>query len=62
MSSSIPSVLPTKFPFSLVNGSFGIGISCSSSIPQFNIVDVSNSLIKMVDNPDVSFEDIYCPY
>lgn len=56
-----PTVLPTLFPFSLVNGSSGIGVGCSSSIPQFNLNDVCDALIKLIDNPDCSFEDIYCP-
>lgn len=56
-----PTVLPSKFPFGLVNGSFGIGISCSSSIPQFNLNDVCNALIKMIRDKNVTFEDVYCP-
>lgn len=56
-----PTVLPTKFPFSLVNGSFGIGISCSSSIPQFNLKEVCDALVKLIKNPESSFEDLYCP-
>lgn len=56
-----PTVLPSKFPFSLVNGNTGIGVGCGSSIPQFNINDVCNALLKLLDNPDVSFEEIYCP-
>lgn len=56
-----PTVLPTKFPFSLVNGNTGIGVGCSSSIPQFNLNDVCGAIMKMIDNPNVDFEDIYCP-
>lgn len=56
-----PGVLASKGFYNIVNGTFGIGIGMSSSIPQFNIVDVNNALIKLLQNPKVSFEDIYCP-
>lgn len=56
-----PTYLPTTFPNSLVNGNFGIGVSLASSIPSHNLNDVSEAIIKMIDNPDVTFEEIYCP-
>lgn len=56
-----PTVLPTRFPFSLVNGNTGIGVGCSSSIPQFNLREVCDALIKLLYNPEVDFEEIYCP-
>lgn len=56
-----PTVLPTRFPFSLVNGNTGIGVGCSSSIPQFNLREVSDALVKLLYNPEISFEEIYCP-
>lgn len=56
-----PSVLPSKFPFSLVNGNFGIGVACSSSTPPHNLHDVVAAAIKLIKNPKASFEDIYCP-
>jgi len=56
-----PTVLPTKFPYGLVNGSFGIGVACSSSIPPHNLKDVCTAAIKLLNNPDASFEEIYCP-
>ena len=55
-----PSVLPTKGFYNIVNGSMGIGIGMSSSIPQFNIREVNNALIKLLWNKDCDFEDIYC--
>ena len=55
-----PAVLPSKGFYNIVNGTMGIGIGAASSIPQFNIKDVNNALIKMLWNPDVSFEEIYC--
>lgn len=56
-----PVVLPSKFPFALTNGSFGIGVACSSSIPPHNLIDVCNAAIKVLNNPEVDFEEIYCP-
>ena len=55
-----PAVLPTKGYYNIVNGTMGIGVGAASSIPQFNLTDVNNALIKLLWNPDVSFEDIYC--
>lgn len=55
-----PAVLPTKGFYNLVNGSFGIGIGASSSIPQYNIKELNEALIKLLWNPDVDFEEIYC--
>lgn len=56
-----PTVLPSKFPYALVNGSFGIGVACSSSIPPHNIKDVCAAAITLLKNPEADFEDIYCP-
>ena len=56
-----PTVLPTKFPYGLVNGSFGIGVACASSLPPHNLNDVCRALVTLLDNPDATFEDIYCP-
>lgn len=55
-----PAVLPSYFP-NICNGVSGIGVGLACSIPPFNIVDVSNALLKMIENEDVSFEEIYCP-
>jgi DNA gyrase subunit A len=38
----------------------GIGIGAASSIPQFNIREVNNALEKLLLNPDIGFDDIYC--
>ena len=56
-----PTVLPAKGYYNIVNGTLGIGVGAASSIPQFNINDVNNALIKLLWNPDISFEEIYCP-
>ncbi len=55
-----PAVLPSKGFYNLVNGSQGIGIGMACSVPQFNLRELNNALIHLIDNPDCSFEDIYC--
>ena len=55
-----PSVLPTKGFYNIVNGTMGIGVGAASSIPQFNIKEVNNALEKLLLNPDIEFEEIYC--
>ena len=55
-----PSVLPTKGFYNIINGSQGIGIGMACSIPQYNLKELNNALIHLIDNPDCSFEEIYC--
>ena len=55
-----PSVLPTKGFYNIVNGTSGIGIGMASSVPQFNLKELNNALIYLIDNPDCSFNEIYC--
>lgn len=55
-----PAVLPTKGFYNIVNGTSGIGIGMASSIPQYNIRELNNALIYLIDHPDCSFDEIYC--
>lgn len=55
-----PVVLTTKGYYNIVNGVQGIGVGAACSIPQFNLKEVNNALIKLLWNPDIDFEDIYC--
>ena len=55
-----PSVLPTKGFYNLVNGTSGIGIGMACSVPQYNLKELNNALIHLIDNPDCSFDEIYC--
>lgn len=55
-----PAVLPTKGYYNIVNGSQGIGIGMASSIPQYNIRELNNALIHLLNNPDCDFDEIYC--
>ena len=56
----IPSVFPSKGFYNIVNGVSGIGVTLATSIPQFNLIEVNNALIKLIQNPNISFEEIYC--
>jgi len=53
-----PVVLPSKFPNLLVNGSVGIAVGMSTSIPPHNPGEVCEALIKLIDDPDCGFRDI----
>lgn len=55
-----PGVLPTKGFYNLVNGTSGIGIGMACSVPQYNIKELNNALIHLIDNPDCDFSEIYC--
>lgn len=55
-----PAVLPSKGFYNIVNGTMGIGIGAAASIPQFNLKEVNEALIKLLWNPNVDFEEIYC--
>ena len=55
-----PAVLPTKGFYNLVNGTSGIGIGMACSVPQYNIKELNNALIHLIDNPDCDFNKIYC--
>lgn len=55
-----PSVLPSKGFYNIVNGAMGIGVGAASSIPQFNLKEINEALIKILWNPNIAFEEIYC--
>lgn len=58
--SQFPAVLPSKGYYNIVNGSQGIGVGVASSIPQYNIKELNNALIHLLNNPECDFEEIYC--
>ena len=53
-----PSVLPTKFPNLLVNGSMGIAVGMATNIPPHNLSEVSDAICYLVDNPDASLAEL----
>lgn len=56
----IPSVLPSIGFWNIVNGCSGIAVAMATSVPQFNLREVNEALIKIIQNPNVSFNEIYC--
>lgn len=56
----IPSVLPSIGFWNIVNGCSGIAVAMATSVPQFNLREVNEALIKIIENPDVDFNQIYC--
>jgi DNA gyrase subunit A len=53
-----PTVLPSRFPNLLVNGSGGIAVGMATSIPPHNLVEVCHGLIALLDNPAVSISEL----
>src|SRR3989339_1512099 len=47
-----PSVLPSKLPNLLLNGSSGIAVGMATNIPPHNLIEVCDAVIKQVDNPE----------
>lgn len=53
-----PSVLPTRVPNLLVNGTTGIAVGMATSIPPHNLTEVINGCIAIIDNSDISFQEL----
>ncbi len=53
-----PSVLPTKLPNLLVNGSSGIAVGMATNIPPHNLGEVIDACVKAVDDPEVTVEEL----
>jgi len=53
-----PLVLPSKFPNLLANGSSGIAVGMSTSIPPHNLGELCDALVKVIDNPEITVEEI----
>lgn len=53
-----PVVLPARFPNLLVNGSNGIAVGMATNIPPHNLNEVIDALLMMIDNPEVTIEEI----
>lgn len=56
-----PSVAPTLGFYGICNGAMGIATGLATSIPQYNLKEVNEALIKLLWNPEIDFEEIYCP-
>ena len=53
-----PTVLPSAVPTLLVNGSEGIAVGMATKIPPHNLIEVVNGLIALIENKDISTEEI----
>ncbi len=53
-----PSVLPARFPNLLVNGSSGIAVGMATNIPPHNLGETIDATCMMLDNPDVTTEEL----
>ena len=53
-----PVVLPAKIPALLVNGSSGIAVGMATNIPPHNLTEVINGIIKIIEEDDVSDEEL----
>lgn len=53
-----PVVLPSRFPNLLVNGSSGIAVGMATSIPPHNLNEVCDAVIRLIDDPDVTMDEL----
>ncbi len=53
-----PSVLPTRVPNLLINGSAGIAVGMATNIPPHNLSEVIDGIVMMIDNPEVQIPDL----
>ncbi|HAA43305.1 MAG TPA: DNA gyrase subunit A, partial [Ruminiclostridium sp.] len=53
-----PTVLPSRFPNLLVNGSSGIAVGMATNIPPHNLVEIIDGINKVIDDPDVTIDEL----
>lgn len=53
-----PSVMPTRIPTLLVNGSSGIAVGMATNIPPHNLTEVIGACLALIDNPESSIVDL----
>ncbi|WP_320179057.1 DNA gyrase subunit A [Roseovarius pacificus] len=53
-----PTVLPARFPNMLVNGAGGIAVGMATNIPPHNLGEVCDATLALIDNPDLSSEEL----
>ncbi|MGI6233811.1 MAG: DNA gyrase subunit A [Christensenellales bacterium] len=53
-----PTVLPSRFPNLLVNGSSGIAVGMATNVPPHNLGEVIDGTIAMIDNPDLTLDEL----
>lgn len=53
-----PTVLPARIPNLLVNGADGIAVGMATNIPPHNLTEVINGVIALMDNPEISIDEL----
>lgn len=53
-----PTVIPSRFPNLLVNGSSGIAVGMATNIPPHNLTEVINGIIATIENPDITIDEL----
>ena len=53
-----PTVLPSRFPNMLVNGSDGIAVGMATNIPPHNLGEVIDGVIALIENPDIEIDEL----
>ena len=53
-----PSILPTRVPNLLVNGSSGIAVGMATNIPPHNLTEVCDAVIHLIDNPEATVNEL----
>ena len=53
-----PEIMPAKLPNLLINGSSGIAVGMATNIPPHNLTEVSDAIIKYIENPEISVEKL----
>ena len=54
----MPSVLPARVPNLLVNGSSGIAVGMATNIPPHNLTEVVNTCLALIDNPELTIDEL----
>ncbi len=54
-----PSILPSKVPNLLVNGSSGIAVGMATNMPPHNIVEIAEGIKAAIENPDITSEELF---
>ena len=53
-----PTVLPSKIPSLLINGSSGIAVGMATNIPPHNLNEITNAVTAIIDNPDITAQEL----
>jgi DNA gyrase/topoisomerase IV subunit A len=54
----MPTVLPARLPNLLLNGSSGIAVGMATNIPPHNLTEICNAIDALIDNPDISVDQL----